>query len=95
MKTANRQQIQGATSVDDDEPNDDSHNSGSVDEESDEDPEAKSPVKVTRSSKRGVPKIAAKVPTQKRKTVKAAARKKKAGKQIQGATSVDDEKKPL
>jgi hypothetical protein len=89
------------------EPNDDSHDSGSVDEESDEAPEAsieagtnlvapltsvpKSAVKVARNSKRGVPKTTAQGSTQKRGTANAAPRKKQAGKQIQGATLVDDD----
>jgi molecular chaperone DnaK (HSP70) len=85
-------QIQGATLVDDDEPNDDSLDS------EDEDPEAsietgtnsvapltsvpKSAVKVARNSKRGVRKTAAKVPTtQKRKIADAAPSKKKAVKE--------------
>jgi hypothetical protein len=50
----------------------------------------KSAVKVARGSKRGVSKKAAEGYTQKRKTVKAPA-PKKAGKQIQGATLVDDD----
>jgi hypothetical protein len=66
------------TSVDDDEPNDDSHDSEFIDEESGEDPEAKSAVKVARSSKHGGAKIAAKLATQRARLRPAP--KKKAGK---------------